>query len=218
MKVKIGPYKNWFGPYQLAEKILFWRNKDEDETVHKLGEWLDDTWLRKFLTWVDSKRERTIKVRIDDYDVWSMDSTLAHIVLPMLKKLQEQKHGSPWVDDEDVPEELRSTNAPPVEHEHDWDDNVHKRWDWVMNEMIFAFEMKNSDWQDEFYSGEHDFEFVKTGETFLNPITNKEEETTEIKRGPKDTFKCDYDGMQKVEERIANGFRLFGKYYQGLWD
>ena len=24
MKVKIGPYKNWFGPYQLAELLCFW--------------------------------------------------------------------------------------------------------------------------------------------------------------------------------------------------
>lgn len=216
MKVKIGPYKNWFGPYQLAEKILFWKD-DHDEAVIKLGERLDNTWLRPLLSWIDSKRERTIKVRIDDYDVWNIDSTLAYIVLPMLKKLQEQKHGSPWVDDEDVPEELRSTNAPPVNHEFEWDDNVHKRWYYVLGEMIFAFEMKNTDWTYEFYSGESDFEFVKAGETIFNPITNKEEETSVVKRGPKDTFKCDYEGMSKVEERIANGFRLFGKYYQGLW-
>jgi hypothetical protein len=37
-------------------------------------------------------------------------------------------------------------------------------------------------------------------------------------RGPKDTYKCDYDGMKMVEERIQNGFRLFGRYYQNLWD
>ena len=37
MKVYIGPYKNWFGPYQLAEKVLFWLDS-QDERVHKLGE------------------------------------------------------------------------------------------------------------------------------------------------------------------------------------
>jgi hypothetical protein len=36
--------------------------------------------------------------------------------------------------------------------------------------------------------------------------------------GPKDTYKCDYDGMKIVENRMKNGFRLFGKYYEGLWD
>ena len=36
--------------------------------------------------------------------------------------------------------------------------------------------------------------------------------------GPNHTWKCDYDGMNKVNERINNGLRLFGKYYRGLWD
>jgi hypothetical protein len=26
------------------------------------------------------------------------------------------------------------------------------------------------------------------------------------------------EGMQRVQERITNGFRLFGKYYENLWD
>ena len=38
-----------------------------------------------------------------------MDHTLANIILPMLKQLQATKHGSPMVDIEDVPEELRIT-------------------------------------------------------------------------------------------------------------
>ena len=40
----------------------------------------------------------------------------------------------------------------------------------------------------------------------------------QMKEGPNHTYKCDYDGMNLVHERIRNGFRLFGKYYQGLWD
>ena len=36
--------------------------------------------------------------------------------------------------------------------------------------------------------------------------------------GPKHTYKCDYEGMEKMQKRITNGFRLFGKYYEGLWD
>jgi len=30
MYVKMGPYPSWFGPFQLAEKILFWKDKDDD--------------------------------------------------------------------------------------------------------------------------------------------------------------------------------------------
>jgi len=72
--------------------------------------------------------------------VWSMDSTLAYIVLPMLKKLQEVKHGSPMTDDEDVPEQLRSTAAPPTKSEWDTDDLFHDRWAYILGEMIWAFE------------------------------------------------------------------------------
>jgi len=36
--------------------------------------------------------------------------------------------------------------------------------------------------------------------------------------GPNNTYKCDYEGMKVVQQRIDNGFRLFGKYYQSLWD
>ena len=28
----------------------------------------------------------------------------------------------------------------------------------------------------------------------------------------------DRDAMEKEQERISNGFKLFGKYYEALWD
>ena len=28
----------------------------------------------------------------------------------------------------------------------------------------------------------------------------------------------DMEGMKAEQERISNGFRLFGKYYESLWD
>jgi hypothetical protein len=32
------------------------------------------------------------------------------------------------------------------------------------------------------------------------------------------TYEIDFEGLKVVQERITNGFRLFGKYYQALWD
>ena len=58
----------------------------------------------------------------------------------MLRQLRETKHGAPYTDDADVPEELRKSAAPPTEHEWDTDDNHFKRWDWILDEMIFSFE------------------------------------------------------------------------------
>lgn len=84
--------------------------------------------------------QRKIKVEVHDHDVWSADYTLALIIAPVLRKLQEIKHGSPHVDDEDVPENLRASSAPPPAKEGWSDDNWHLRWNWVLAEMVFAFE------------------------------------------------------------------------------
>ncbi len=219
MKVNIGCYKNWIGPYQIAEKLMFWADKYEDDRVHRLGDLLDKIpGLTKFCLWVDKHRQRNVEVRIDKWDTWSMDHTLALIILPMLKQLQETKHGSQFVDDEDVPEELKSTSAPPKENEWDTDDNIHKRWDWVLKEMIFAFECKlNDNWDDEFWTGEWgESTFVETGEEHFNSLTNKSEKLYTMHNTGNRT--CDWEARQKVQNRITNGFRLFGKYYEGLWD
>lgn len=213
MKIKIGPYKDWIGPYQIAEKILFWKDKYDDESVHKFGAWLsgpDDkpSLLLRFCEWVDSKRERTIKIRLDNYDTWNMNSTLSLIVVPMLKQLKETKHGAPWTDDEDVPEHLRSTAAPPKENEWDTDANHFLRWDWIMDEMIWTFEQDNNDWEEQFYSGKVDYKF--------EPSSNGKFST--MSEGPNHTFKIDFEGMDKHRERVTNGRRLFAKYYDGLWD
>jgi hypothetical protein len=157
-------------------------------------------------------------IKIDKYDTWSMDHTLSPIILPMLKQLKEVKHGSPFVDDEDVPEHLRSTAAPPKENEWDTDENHFKRWDWAMSEMIFAFECKVDDsWEDQFRSGEHDIVW-KPVDAAGNEVPKGEHKYYQMDKGPKDTYQCDYDAMRVVEARIQNGFRLFGKYYQALWD
>jgi hypothetical protein len=149
-----------------------------------------------------------------------MDHTLSPIILPMLKQLKEKKHGAPNVDDEDVPEGLglRSTEAGAKENEWDTDENWFKRWDWVMDEMIFAFSCKVDDsWEEEFRSGEFDTIMVPVDKDH-NEVPKGEHRYWKMKDGPNHTYKCDYKGMKKVEERIQNGFRLFGKYYQALWD
>lgn len=242
MRVKIGPYKNWYGPYQLAQTILFWVPKEKDEhgfphtakRVHDFGEWLahgsvkpdlevgetdifgdDDrpeTWIYKLLKWIDKKKKRKIYVHIDRWDTWGMDNTLAYIILPMLKQLKVTTHGAPYVDDEDVPEYLRSTAAPPLTEEqknvHDVDNNHFKRWEWVLDEMIFAFQSEVDDnWEDQFTTGEYDYRSKKT-----------EDDLYEMVQGPKHTAVTDWDARKAYAERMQNGFRLFGRYYQNLWD
>lgn len=152
-----------------------------------IGKYPDTTWLGKLFFRL--RRSRTTFVKINDQDLWSMDSTLAYVIAPMLKRLKEIQHGSPNVDDGDVPD--------------DFSTDVHERWAYVIDEMIFSFESKAQNWQDEFHEGS-DIKFDGS-EKGVFKMVNKGKP-------------IDYEGMKQVEKRIANGFMLFGKYYQALWD
>ena len=228
MKVVIGKYTTWIGPYQIAEKLCFWAKPELDEIgmkrkpgwVHEFGRWLgenkdgSDSWLTKVCQWVESKKKRQVYVRIDKYDTWGMDHTLAQIILPMLIQLKATKHGAPNTDDVDVPKHLWSTNAEPKEDEHSPDSNHFLRWDYILDEMIFAFESKrDGTWQDKYSSGDIDW----TSEPCEWDENGKAKMFT-MGHGPKHTYKCDYEGMAVEQARISNGFRLFGKYYENLWD
>ena len=140
-------------------------------------------WLDRLFGW---KPKQKIRVRIDPHDTWSMDHTLAHIVLPMLVQLKRTKHGAPNVDNEDVPKELRMSKKDIAQFAKDGstDDKFVKRWDWILDEMIWAFEQKCRDnWEDDYYYN-----------------------------------KWDQDGAKAHQARMSNGFRLFGKYFESLWD
>jgi hypothetical protein len=87
-----------------------------------------------------------------------------------------------------------------------------------MGEMIFAFEHKVDDtWKEAFHSGEIDMQWIPVDEAG-NEVPKGQHKYYRMKDGPNNTYKCDYDGMKLVEDRMQNGFRLFGKYYQCLWD
>ncbi len=105
MKINIGNYKQRIGPYHIADFLEYFAILERDRDW--LGEWLSTTWVDKFCTWIYSKRERKIDVKIDYWDVWDADTTLAIIILPILKRLRKTKHGTPLVEPSDVPEHLR---------------------------------------------------------------------------------------------------------------
>ena len=221
MKVYINKYRdNWLSPYTILDKVFFWREIDYEEPV--IARWSDRlnplcVALQRVLDIVHPKIDY---VKIDRWDTWSMDHTLSQIALPMLIQLQKSTHGAPCVDDEDVPEGigLRSTEAEPKEDEYDVDSNHFKRWDWVLEEMIHAHRSKVDDaWEDQFWTGEWgDTLWEKSDVEFPNPKTGVMESTYQMSHTGNRT--CDWDGLKKEHERIQNGFRLFGRYYQNLWD
>ena len=216
MKVWISNYRDhWISPYTIIECVFFWtawskcgRKKDivDDKDYVDHPKWVDK-WadriapISDFIRVVLDYIQPPIKyVKIDRWDTWSMDHTLALIILPMLKQLDITKHGAPFTEDDDVPEYLRSYMAQPKEHEWDTDSLHFMRWDWILAEMIWAFEQELKD-DDEHQFFDHS---ASEGIKDLNERISK--------------LKVDEKGLKAHQERKKNGFRLFGKYYQNLWD
>ena len=212
MKVYINNYRHhWVSPYKICEKVCFWREIDYDEPWVKSVNKVLEPVMSRFMNFLDIIHPKIDYVKIDRWDTWSMDHTLAYIVLPMLKQLQEDKHGSPYVEDEDVPEELRSEKKPKrrkksvaVLHTHavNWEDDdalIHKKWDYVLGEMIWAFEQKIKDDDENEFFDHTGSKGMPWDKDYVRP-------------------KVDWDGLKAHQARKTNGYRLFGKYYEGLWD
>lgn len=154
---------------------------------------------------------RKNEVKLDRYDSWNADWTIAQIAAPLLVQLQQKKHGAPSVLDGDVPAELRC--SPEVDKDEinwEWkDENYFKRWDYVLDEMIWAMEEIANERPNEPEM------FRKVGEM----ICGEPDE-----RGCIPMLSSGFEiipEMQEVNkayhERIQNGCRLFGSYYQSLW-
>ena len=99
----------------------------------------------------DGDEERKVEIEVHPYDSWDAGRTIAMIAVPILKQLQATKHGSPYTDDEDVPENLRSTSAKPKENEWDIDEFHHDRWEYILSEMIWALEQLVHNKEDDFF-------------------------------------------------------------------
>jgi hypothetical protein len=213
MKVRIGPYIHWFGPYQMADAVFFWLEKypedgHEDRLVYKLHSWLGDflagknnnSKLSKFCEWVHKYRKRKVVVKLDHYDHWNANHTMALIILPLLKELKEHKQGSCDVSLSDVPDSLWPKQLAGSNNNYT-DDTIHERWAWVLDEMIWTFEQEvDDDDESKFYD---------------HSESNDPNDDLMTQVGK---LKIDREGLEAHQERKANGFRLFGKYYQGLWD
>jgi len=218
MKARIGPYRDriawplklqdWYFAKRFGKFNYDYSEADYtqyDRVVAKVTDAMMDVLNKTINKYLD-KNERKIKIRIDDYDVWGADHTIALVVHPILLKLKEKKHGSPYVDNADVPEHLRH----PVTDDPDHDNTLHARWAWVLDEMIWAFEQctKDDKGDEQFYSGEVDLKFDK----------EEDSELYRMNEGPNHTFKVDRVGQKAHYDRIQNGLRLFAEYYFSLWD
>lgn len=185
MKINIGPYLNWWGPYQIVE-LLTHLGVSED-TCHR---WAENSpeWFTKLCEWIHAKRHRKIRVYLDKWDTWSMDSTLACIILPMLIQLKATKHGSPG----DLEEFDQTSNSAQhcFEFYEEGDEIAWKKgadhWDVIMDKMIYSFCEINKDNEPEFWNAEEEY--------------------------------YDKVKALAYYAKVQEGLDLFGKYYTSLWD
>lgn len=188
MKVYIGPYVGHINAYSVLAPL---RKFFGDERVSDWADSLSRIWVGRFFNWLNSLRKRKQKVKIDYYDIWSLDHTLSIIIHPALVLLKEKKHGVPFVNNSDVPKELRDTTVYEDPNDEKKFAAMERKWDWVLDEMIWAFgETADPDKDDKL--------FYWTDEN---------------------GFYCwDEKAIEEKEKRMDRAFRLFGKYYKHLWD
>lgn len=70
------------------------------------------------------------KIIIEDHDIWDASYTMAHIILPILKKYKKDANGFPYIDE--------------IKTFEDWEN--------ILDSMIWSFEnILDDSWEDQFY-------------------------------------------------------------------
>lgn len=164
---------------------------------------------------------RRVDVEIEPHDTYSLDHTLAHIILPLLLQLKATKMG--------VPAEFAVVGGADYDSQDSFDfykethseafDEKCKEWELILDKMIWSFEqIVMDDYEKLYHHGNPEYDWVKTDDQYMNPINGKTEDTFQmIDKNPGEHW-YDSVGHLEHEKRIQEGLELFGKYYRHLWD
>jgi hypothetical protein len=177
MKVIMTNYPKYLSAEMLKDRWLSYNHNVEfgfevadidytklDKLVCNVSEAIDfclDKTINKFRIW----RGRRVYVRIDPSDTHEMYFNLAVIILPLLRQLLADHICSTDIDNEDVPEDLRSDEHMFMDEDGGWvpDDKLDDRWKYVLNEEIWAFE--------QIVAEHHQSQFFKNG---FDEVAHKE--------------------------------------------
>lgn len=167
-----------------------------------------------------SSGERKINVHIEKFDSWSVDSTLAYIILPLLIQLKHTMHG--------VPNDFTSFIGSEFDDNYSFDfirDDVDKvfdsrctEWNDTLDKMIWSFLQLSleGDYDSKYHHGIRNTEWVN--HEHVDPVTGKTEIYSEmIDKNPKSHW-YDKVGHRLHNDRIQEGLDLFAKHYGSLWD
>jgi hypothetical protein len=165
--------------------------------------------------------QRKISVEIEKFDTYSLDHTLALIILPALLQIKELKQG--------IPNEFANSSGEYYDGQlsFDFDDDAEnqqfqqgiKQWDEILDKMIWSFQQIAFDnYDSKYHHGLPNYDFVEKKESFHNPVTGKMEKLYQmVDFNPNDHW-YDHVGHKLHEDRIQEGLELFGRFYRSLWD
>ena len=166
--------------------------------------------------------ERRVSVEIEKFDTWSLDHTLALIIYPALIQLKMTKHGVPSEIVGDVGGESwnQQDSFDFYKETHDEAFEIAcKRWDEMLDKMIWSFEqLLKDDYDKQYHHGQAEYDWIESDKQYPNPVTGKMEPTYQMVDKNPDEHWYDHVGHMLHEERIQEGLELFGKYYKNLWD
>lgn len=197
MKVYINNYRtHWISPYAVLDKIFFWKPWVKDPNV----EW--PSWYPKvaaMLTPISVVIQKILNkihpkidyVKIDRWDTWSMDNTLAQIIHPMLVQLKKEKHG--------VPSYFAHMKNPRTGKEITMA-KAERLWNIELDKMIFAF--------GELCKDDHEFPYYTPGPKD-DPAPWEEGHVG---------GKWDMKGLEAHNKKIQEGLDAFSRHYRSLWD
>ncbi len=164
---------------------------------------------------------RKADIKIEGFDTWNLDATLALIILPMLVQLKHNKQGVPndFADVGGADYESQTSFDFYRESHNDAFEEGCKRWEETLDKMIWSFQqIALEDYDDKYLHGDAKFDWVETDKLYPNPISGKLEKTYQMVDKNPDEHWYDHVGHKLHEERIQEGLELFGKYYRNLWD
>jgi len=217
MKVYLGKYGTYWSNWYLTGKIykLIYRNKfdflsdDEYDAKIKIEKYLDKIipeWFWKFVNFFTNRRYTYIK--IDDYDIWSLDHTLSMIILESLRKFKQSYIDSevkgipgPFLTDPEYENQMCFDFYQSAYNEQSDIDN----WIRTLDKMIYSFDSIVNDGKSKFFDHSEctDLHENMSGDEFTDSI-NK--------------IKVDKIGLEIHYQKVDEGLLLFSKYFKNLWD
>jgi len=165
-------------------------------------------------------KDRKVNVEIEHFDTYSLDHTLALIILPALIQYKNNNNGIPseFSDVGGDPNSMQESFSFYTDtHVEAFEEGVRK-WEEVIDKMIWSFQQIVEDqYQSKYHHGSSDILWKKSDEEFYNPVTGKMEKAYDMIETDPDARWYDINGYEEHERRVQEGLELFGKYYRNLW-